>query len=106
MMLEIDFVWTSTGSSGGLTPIYVQGWPMESVLKIQASTLASTQSISFQTAQSSAGPWINEATATFSTTMTGSTAAAIRVTGPYTWMRPYLHSASTGDYTLRLVGVS
>lgn len=106
MMIEIDASWTSTGSSGGLTPVYVQCGVLESVLKIQCSTLASTQSISFQTGQSSAGPWINEATASFSTSMTGSTAAAVRVTGPYTWMRPYFHSASTGDYTLRLVGAS
>jgi len=105
MLLEIDYSWTSDGSSGGLTPVHLASGAIESVLKIQYSTIATTNSISFQTAQSSAGPWISEATATLSTAG-DSTAAAIRVTGPYTWMRPYVHTASTGTYTLRLVAVS
>jgi hypothetical protein len=104
MLLEINQTWTSTGSSGGLTPVYLASACADAVLKITHSTLASTQSISLQTAGSSAGPWVNEATASFSTAV--STAAAIRVTGPFLWMRPYLHSESTGDYTFRLVAVS
>ena len=103
-MLEINVLWTSTGSSGGLESVHVSGTPMASVLTIQHSTLASTQSISFQIGQASTGPWVNEATASQSTAV--STASAIRVTGPYKWMRPYFHSASTGTYTLRLIGVS
>lgn len=105
MLLEADFVWTSAGSSGGLEPVYLASGAIESVLKIQYSTIATTNSISFQTGQSSAGPWINEATATLSTAG-DSTAASIRVTGPYTWMRPYLHTGSSGTYVLRLVAVS
>lgn len=103
-MLEVNHAWTSTGSSGGLEPVYLSFGCLESALQIQCSTLASTQSISFQTAPSTEGPWINEATVTLSTAV--STAVAIRVTGPYGWMRPYFHSASTGAYTLRLIAVS
>jgi hypothetical protein len=101
-MLEINHAWTSTGSSGGLEPVYLDFPPMTSVLMIQMSTIATTQSISFQTAQSSGGPWVNEATASVSTT--ASSANNIRVTGPYTWMRPYIHTASTGTYAFRLLG--
>lgn len=103
-MLEVDFKWTSTGSSGGLTAIYVGGWCLESVLKVSHSTLATTNSISFQTAGESSGPWVIEATGTASTA--ASSAFAIRVTGPYRWMRPYIHTASTGDYTFHLTGAS
>lgn len=104
-MLEVDHPWTSTGSSGGLTPVYTDGFQTESVLVITHSTLASSNSISFQTGLSSAGPWIIEATgATGSTGL--SSGFAIRVTGPYKWMRPYFHSASTGSFTLRLVAQS
>lgn len=104
-MLEVNQPWTSTGSSGGLTPVYVHFGVSESVLKIATSTLATTQSISLQSAQHSSGPWIIEGTASISTTH-NSTAAAIRVTGPYGWVRPYFHTASTGTYSLQLIGVS
>lgn len=103
-MLEIDNTWTSTGSSGGLTPVYLAAGCQQSVLKCQFSTLASTQSFSFQTAQESTGPWFTEASTSISTAVSGQ--AALRVTGPYKWMRPYLHSASTGNYTFRLVAAS
>ena len=103
-MLEHDFQWTSTGSSGGLTPVHLAAACIESVLMVQFSTLATTNSVSFQTAQSTAGPWFTEASTAIST---GAAAqVALRVTGPFTYMRPYLHTASTGDYTLRLVAVS
>lgn len=103
-MLEIDYKWTSSGAAGGLTPVYLAFGAQKSVLTITCSTLASTQSISFQTSGESTGPWVIEATATLSTD--ASTAAAIRVEGPYTWMRPFIHSVSTGSYILRLVGTS
>lgn len=103
-MLEIISNWTSSGSSGGLAAVSVQYGVTESVLYCQLSTIATTQSVSFQTAMESSGPWVNEATASLSTTG-NSTAAAIRVQGPYNWMRPYLHTASTGTYIFRLVGV-
>lgn len=103
-MLEFDHSWTSTGSSGGLTPVHTHGLAMESVLFCGHSTLATTNSVSFQTAAESSGPWVVENTATLSTGI--STAFAIRVSGPYKWMRPYIHTASTGDYSFRLTGVS
>lgn len=103
-MLEISYKWTSTGSSGGLSPVRLAAGALESVLYVQFSTLATTNSISFQTAPNSSGPWVNEATASLSTAV--SSAAAIRVTGAYEWMRPYIHTASTGAYTFRLVATS
>jgi hypothetical protein len=101
MMLEIDHTWASSGSSGGLTPVYLAAGCAQSVLYIACSTLASSQSVSFQTAPESTGPWFTEGSTSISTALAQS--AAIRVTGPYKWMRPYLHSASTGTYNLRLV---
>lgn len=103
-MLEIKHTWTSTGSSGGLTPAEVRFGAVESVMYIQNSTLASTQSISFQTAISSGGPWVTEATSTISTGV--ASADRLRVTGPFHWVRPFIHSASTGTYTITLTGVS
>ena len=103
-MLEINQVWTSTGSSGGLTAVRLDGFQQHSVLLCQYSTLATTQSVSFQTAQESTGPWFVEASTTISTA--ASTQIALRVTGPYTWMRPYLHTASTGTYQFRLLAQS
>lgn len=104
MMLEQDFTWTSTGSSGGLTAVHLAAGCQYSALYVNASTLASTQSVSFQTAAESSGPWFTEASTSISTALAQS--VVLRVTGPYRWMRPYLHSASTGNYTLRLTAVS
>lgn len=101
-MFEVHHTWTSAGSSGGLTPVNTQAGVMESVLYCQFSTLATTNSVSFQTALSSAGPWFTEASTSISTALNG--VVALRLTGPYVWMRPYLHTASTGNYTLALIG--
>jgi hypothetical protein len=104
-VLEVNFVWTSTGSSGGLTAVSVQAGAQQSVLYCEFSTLATTNSVSFQTAPTSSGPWFTEASTTISTTA-GSSVVAMRLTGPYLWMRPYIHTASTGTYTFRLIGAS
>ena len=105
-MLEFDLTWTSTGSSGGLTPIQLH-WPAceQVVFYAQFSTLASTQSYSLHSAQDSTGPCVIEASTSISTA--ASTAQVLRLTGPLNhWVRPYLHSASTGDYKFRLTGAS
>lgn len=106
-MLEHDFQWTSTGSSGGLTAVQLPFPPTESVLYAQASTLAllSTQSYAFQTAQQSSGPWVIENSTTLPANDNGGAQSRIRVTGPYPWMRPFINSASTGTYTFRLLAV-
>lgn len=103
-MFEIDCIWDSTGTSGGLTPVYLAAGCLQSALYIQASTLASTQSVSFQTAQESTGPWFTEASTSISTALAQQ--AVLRVTGPFKWMRPYLNTSSTGTYRLRLVATS
>lgn len=103
-MLEVDKRWTSTGSSGALTAIHTDGFQQQSILYITHSTLATTNSVSLQTAPESTGPWVIEATASLSTAV--SSAAAIRVTGPYKWVRPYIHTASTGDYVFHLTAAS
>lgn len=104
-MLEIKHSWTSDGaSSGGLAPVYVQAAVIESVLYCQHSTLATSNSVSLQTAISSAGPWFTEASTAISTGVEG--LVGLRLTGPYVWARPYLHTPSTGAYTLRLIGKS
>ena len=103
-MLEIAKTWTSTGSSGGLDAVRIIGTPVESVIYVQFSTLATTQSWSFQSAQDSTGPWMIEASGTISTA--ASTQVSIRLSGPFGWVRPYLHTVSTGTYQFRLIGVS
>lgn len=103
-MFEINHSWASSGSSGGLTPYYVAAGVMESVLYCEFSTLATTNTVEFQTAISSGGPWFVEASTTISTALNG--LVAIRVTGPYIWMRPNTKTASTGTYTFRLIGNS
>lgn len=104
-LLEINHVWTSTGgTSGGLTPVYLDFGAQQSVLYVSHSTLATTNSISFQTSGESTGPWFIEASTQISTAV--STTFGLRLTGPYGWVRPYLHTPSTGDYRIRLIGVS
>lgn len=102
-MIELNHAWTSTGSTAVLTPVSIPDGVLESALYVSFSTLATTNSVEFQTAQESTGPWMTEA----------STAIAIaggqivlRLTGPVPYMRPQLKTVSTGAYTLRLVGVS
>lgn len=101
-MFEINHTWTSTGSSGGLTPVEVRSGVMQSALFCQTSTLASTSSFSFQTAQESTGPWFTEGSTSLSTALAQQ--AVLRVTGPYAWMRPFIHSASTGTFQFKLIG--
>lgn len=105
-MLEVNHAWTSTGSSGGLTPIYVDFPPEATALYCQSSTIASTQSFSIQTALSSGGPWVTEASTAVTADANGTALDKLTITSPYTWIRPRLNSASTGTYTLRLVGTS
>ena len=108
-MLEHDFVWAvdRTASSVGDTfaGVRVPFPPIESALYISASTLASTQSFAFQTAQQSSGPWVTENSTVIAANASSASAAVIRVTGPFRWMRPVLNSASTGTYTFRLTAV-
>jgi hypothetical protein len=104
-LLEINHTWTSTGgTSGGLTPVYLDFGASQSALYISHSTLATTNSVSLQSAPASTGPWAIEASTGLSSG--ASTTVVLRLTGPYGWARPYLHTVSTGDYTIRLVGVS
>jgi hypothetical protein len=104
-ILEINHKWTSDGSSGGLTAVEVGSAALHSALYLQTSTLASTWSFEFQTAPSSAGPWVTEASTSVSTNNAASAQYVLRVTGPYQWMRPYSGSASTGTHVFRLIAV-
>ena len=101
-MLELNHVWTSSGSTAALTPVYVRDVVSESALYVQFSTLSTTNSVEFQTAQESSGPWFTEGSTAISTAAAGQ--VVVRVSGPYLYMRPQLKTASTGSYTLRLIG--
>lgn len=103
-MIELNHTWTSTGSTAVLTPVRVPDGVIESALYVQFSTLATTNSVEFQTAQDSTGPWFTEASTSISTALSGQ--VVIRLTGPYLYMRPQLKTVSTGTYALRLVGAS
>lgn len=104
-MLELAHSWTSTGSSGAIgSPVKVDFGPVETMVSVSHSTLATTQSWSFQTAQESTGPWFTEGSTTISTTV-GAGNSVMRFTGPFAWGRVYLNTASTGTYTVKLLGV-
>ena len=105
-MLAVKYVWTSTGSSGALTAVEFTDPGVYSVLLCQSSTLASTQSFAYQLAQDSTGPWFKEASTSIAATATVAAQGALRITGPYSWFRPYLNSDSTGTYQFTLLGVS
>ena len=105
MDLIVKQGWTSSGASGGLSAILLPTPPTYSVLYVDHSTIATTQSFSLQSAKGSTGPWVNEASTSISTTV-GSTRNLLRVTGPLgPYVRPYLHTASTGAYNLEFIGV-
>jgi len=104
-VIEINHSWTSTGSSGAVgEPVYVRFPPLETEVSVAHSTLATTQSWSFQTATESSGPWFTEGSTAISTAVAGR--SVMRFTGPFAWGRVYLNTASTGTYTIKLLGVS
>lgn len=103
-MKEIDVLLTSSGSSGGMGDVPIPMGTMELVVYFQNSTIATTQSIRLDTAPDSTGPWVPEASTSISTV--GSTSGRFRITGPCPWVRPVLQTASTGNYWVRIIGVS
>ena len=108
MMLEVDHTWVVPAATSSLSPTTVLKLKvptLHTALYCQASTLASTQSFSLQTAQSSAGPWATEGSTAVSANGTSNSCDVLRLTGPYLFARPRLNSVSTGSYTFRLVGV-
>lgn len=101
---NIDRSVASTSSSGGLTAVYLPISVQYTMLSVAFSTLATTQSLSYQSALESSGPWFIEASTQLSTAV--STRMVMRVAGPVgSWVRPYFHTASTGAYDVLLLGV-
>ena len=106
-MLEIAHTWTSTGSTGTFnTPVELK-WPVvEAQLSLTASTIATTNSYQWQSAQASTGPWYVEASTAVAADANSASNDVIRITGLSGWVRPVLKTASTGAYTFKLFGVS
>ena len=105
-MVEVELSWTSTGSSGALTSALVNMGAVQTALYCEASTIATTQSFAIQTAAHSTGPWVTEGSTSVGGGAAATGAAVLRLTGPFKYVRPYLNSASTGNYTFRLLGAS
>jgi hypothetical protein len=104
-MINVKQSWTSTGSSGGLAAVELRDPPAVLVLYVDHSTLATTNSLTLQSAQNSTGPWTAEATQNIVAGGNVSTRHALRVAGPVgSYVRPYLHTASTGTYHFELIG--
>lgn len=104
MDLLVKQAWLSTGSSGGLPAVEMPFSAAYSVMYVDHSTLATTQSITYQSGLESTGPWFLEGSTGMTTV--ASTRLIMRVTGPVgPWVRPYLHTASTGTYNIILIGV-
>ena len=98
-------VWHSTGSSGGLQAFHMGQIARDVALFIAHSTLGTTQSASLQSAINSTGPWFIEGSTQLAAGNV-STVFKLAPQGPVgRWVRPYLHSASTGDYDFFLVGM-
>ena len=104
-ILEINHGWTFNGDSGGLAAVQVAGGALHSALYVQASTVATTNSVQFQTSPQSTGPWVTEASTSLSATANAGSMDVLRLTGPYQWMRPYFPTKSTGAYIVRLIAV-
>lgn len=104
MDLIVKQAWVSTGSSGSVGALEVPLGMSYATMYIDHSTLATTQSFSFQSAQESSGPWFIEGTTQIATA--ASTRFKFQITGPVgPWVRGYLHTASTGTYNVFLLGV-
>jgi hypothetical protein len=108
-VILIDHVWAipaAGSSSPTIDAIELKHEaPSYSALYCAASTLATTQSFSVQTAISTAGPWVTEGSTSLPATGNAAGANVLRLTGPYRCIRPVLNTASTGTYTFRLVAV-
>lgn len=74
-------------------------------LSVAHSTLATTNSLWFQSAQYSSGPWFTEASTQLAIGNV-STAFAMHVSGPVgPWVRPFLGTVSTGVYQITYLAV-
>lgn len=105
-ILEINQKANWDGSSGVIIgPIEVQSVCVQSAFYLQASTIATPLSYSFQTAPSSAGPWVTEASTTVSATANATSQDVLRLTGPYQFFRGYTPTKSTGTYIATLIAV-
>lgn len=102
-MFEVNKVWTSSGSTAALDPVQLQFAAANSALYVQNSTIGTTNSVQFQTAQESTGPWFTETSTGLNGDANVKGQTVLRLTGPYLWMRPQLKTISTGTYILRLI---
>lgn len=108
MILEVDHTWVVPAATSSLSPttiLKLKVAPLHTALYCQASTIASTQSFSLQTAQSSAGPWATEGSTSVSANGSSASCDVLRLTGPFLFARPRFGAVSTGTYTFRLIGV-
>ena len=87
-----------------MTVVPIPFGSQELVMYFQNDTIATTQSIRLDTAPDSTGPFVTEASTVISTA--GSTKGVFRLTGPAPFVRPYLNTASTGTYRVRIIAVS
>lgn len=98
-MPELDYTWSSVGTTGAQTAVRVHGDLLASAWYFKASTGVATATVIVQSALSSGGPWFDEGG---STAFSSGTVHVVRVNGPMAWARPYV--GSTG-ITIRAIGV-
>ena len=76
----------------------------QGVVYLASSTLATTQSFVFESAQASTGPWFTEASTAYALNV--STAFGMRIQGPIgPFVRPRILTASSADYNVLFIGV-
>lgn len=94
----------ASASSGALAAIEVPSGAIQHTFAVAFSTLATSNSLTLQSAQYSTGPWVAEASTQLSTAI--STALVMHITGPIgPFVRPYFGTASSGGYDLFYIAV-
>jgi len=107
MGLIFKQVWTSTGSSGPIGNAVKCSHGVQNITAYLAhsSLGANSQTFLFQTAMESSGPWFTEGS-TVCSSGNVSTTFRLQITGPVApWIRGFLSSGSTGNFTLLAIGM-
>ena len=98
-MLVFDHTWSSAATTGGQTPVVMNGQDANSWRVFARASTGSVTTAAIQIAESSAGPWVSVVSTSVSTTAP----SVMDFVGPlFGQVRAY--SGSTGA-TIRLVGV-
>ena len=96
--------WTASSGAVALAAVEVPVGAAYNAFYVAVSTLATSQSITLQSAQESSGPWFVETSTEVSTA--ASTAYKMFISGPIgPFVRPVMRTNASGAYSFLLIGV-